>query len=93
MLHEHLGLFGTDAEGFLSRGVRGTGQLSESTHSRAWRKARKAALTAEEYASPMAKRAYHLRHACVSTWLNGGVAPTRVAEWAGHSVAELPGVL
>jgi len=27
--------------------------------------------------------------ACVSTWLNGGVAPTRVAEWAGHSVAVL----
>jgi hypothetical protein len=25
----------------------------------------------------------------VSTWLNGGVAPTQVAEWAGHSVAIL----
>ncbi|MDQ2792125.1 MAG: integrase, partial [Actinomycetota bacterium] len=25
----------------------------------------------------------------VSTWLNGGVAPTQVAEWAGHSVAVL----
>jgi hypothetical protein len=22
----------------------------------------------------------------VSTWLNGGVPPTTVAEWAGHSV-------
>jgi hypothetical protein len=31
----------------------------------------------------------HLRHACVSTWLNGGVAPAQVAEWAGHSVAVL----
>ena len=39
--------------------------------------------------SPLARRAYHLRHACVSTWLNGGVAPTQVAEWAGHSVAVL----
>jgi len=27
-----------------------------------------------------------LRHAAVSTWLNAGVEPTRVAEWAGHSV-------
>ena len=32
---------------------------------------------------------YDLRHAAVSTWLNGGVAPTQVAEWAGHSVAVL----
>ncbi|MEU6127673.1 hypothetical protein ABZ805_00735 [Saccharopolyspora sp. NPDC047091] len=34
----------------------------------------------------MAKRPYDLRHAAVSTWLNAGVEPTRVAEWAGHSV-------
>jgi hypothetical protein len=27
-----------------------------------------------------------LRHAAVSTWLNGGVTPAQVAEWAGHSV-------
>jgi hypothetical protein len=26
------------------------------------------------------------RHACLSTWLNGGVYPTQVAEWAGHGV-------
>ena len=32
---------------------------------------------------------YDLRHACLSTWLNGGVAPTQVAEWAGHSVEML----
>lgn len=32
---------------------------------------------------------YDLRHACVSTWLNGGIAPAQVAEWAGHSVAIL----
>jgi hypothetical protein len=30
-----------------------------------------------------------LRHAAVSTWLNAGVAPPQVAEWAGHSVAIL----
>jgi hypothetical protein len=32
---------------------------------------------------------YDLRHACFSTWLNGGVQPAQVAEWAGHSVAVL----
>jgi len=36
--------------------------------------------------SPLARRPYDLRHACLSTWLNGGVYPTQVAEWAGHSV-------
>lgn len=89
LLHEHLRRFGTDHDGYLFRGVRGTGQLSESTYSRAWRNARKDALKPDEYESPLARRAYHLRHACVSTWLNGGVAPTQVAEWAGHSVAVL----
>jgi integrase len=34
-------------------------------------------------------RPYDLRHACLSTWLNGGVAATQVAEWAGHSVEML----
>ena len=42
-----------------------------------------------EYASPLARTVYDLRHACVSTWLNGGVPPAQVAEWAGHSVAVL----
>ena len=37
-------------------------------------------------ASPLAKRPYDLRHAAVSLWLNAGVPPTQVAEWAGHSV-------
>jgi integrase len=89
LLHEHLRRHGTDEGGYLFRGVRGTGLLSESTYSRAWRLARRTALTPDEYESPLAWRAYHLRHACVSTWLNGGVAPTQVAEWAGHSVAVL----
>jgi hypothetical protein len=35
------------------------------------------------------KRPYDLRHACVSVWLAAGVEPTRVAAWAGHSVAVL----
>jgi integrase len=56
---------------------------------RTWDKARGSALTPAEYASPLARRPYDLRHACVSTWLNGGVPPAQVAEWAGHSVAVL----
>jgi integrase len=39
--------------------------------------------------SPLVARPYDLRHAAVSTWLNGGVPPTQVAQWAGHSVAVL----
>jgi integrase len=89
MLHDHLAAHGTDAEGRLFRGVRSGRELEESTYHRVWRKARKAALSAEEFASPLARRPYDLRHAAVSTWLNAGVPPTQVAEWAGHSVAVL----
>jgi len=47
------------------------------------------ALTAQEASSPLLDVPYALRHAAVSTWLNAGVAPAQVAEWAGHSVAVL----
>jgi integrase len=62
------------------------GELPTITYQRAWTKARTKALTPEEQASPLARRPYHLRHACLSIWLNGGVALAQVAEWAGHSV-------
>ena len=62
------------------------GELPTITYRRAWIKARQTALTSPEQASPLARRPYDLRHACLSTWLNGGVYPTQVAEWAGHSV-------
>ena len=52
----------------------------------AWRAARRAALSPREHASPLARRPYDLRHACVSTWLNAGVPAPQVAEWAGHGV-------
>ena len=54
-----------------------------------WDKARKGVFSEDEYASPLAKRPYDLRHACVSTWLAAGVPSTQCAEWAGHSVAVL----
>ncbi|GAB3062531.1 tyrosine-type recombinase/integrase [Intrasporangium mesophilum] len=53
---------------------------------RIWSLARREVFSDTEYASPLAKRPYDLRHAAVSLWLNAGVPPTQVAEWAGHSV-------
>src|SRR5258708_5594398 len=71
--------------GPLFQGIQGR-PLATITYRRAWDRARKTALTDEEYRSQLARRPYDLRHACLSTWLNGGVAATQVAEWAGHSV-------
>ncbi|WP_214412312.1 tyrosine-type recombinase/integrase [Sphaerisporangium fuscum] len=89
ILRAHLAApYGKAADGRLFSGVRG-GELPSITYRRVWAKARRDALTPEEAASPIARRVYDLRHACVSTWLNAGVAPTQVAEWAGHSVEVL----
>jgi integrase len=60
--------------------------VSMNTIYRAWAHARRAVLTPEQVASPLGRRPYDLRHACLSTWLNAGVPPAQVAEWAGHSV-------
>jgi integrase len=60
--------------------------VSMSRVYRVWSLAREQALTPEQVASPLAARPYDLRHACLSTWLAAGVAPTQVAEWAGHGV-------
>jgi len=84
LLLDHLAL-GSTPDGRFFSGVRG-GELPTITYRRAWIKARQTALTPAEQASPLARRPYDLRHACLSTWLNGGVYPTQVAEWAGHSV-------
>jgi integrase len=80
--------FGVDDDGRLFVGERGS-ELATITYVRVWDRVRAAVLTPAQYSSPLARRPYDLRHAAVSTWLNGGVAPTQVAEWAGHSVAVL----
>ncbi|AQZ67574.1 integrase [[Actinomadura] parvosata subsp. kistnae] len=85
ILRKHLKENGTGPAGRVFYGTHG-GVLATSTIKRIWDKARKEALTSEEYASPLAKRPYDLRHACLSTWLNAGVSPKQVAEWAGNSV-------
>lgn len=60
-----------------------------NTLSRTWAKARKKALTEQQFLSPLARRPYDLRHAGVSLQLNAGVPATLVAQWAGHSVKVL----
>lgn len=85
LLQHHLAEFNTRPDGRLFWSPRG-GPLAEAVYGRAWREARRHALTPAEQASPLAARPYDLRHAAVSTWLNAGVPATQVAEWAGHSV-------
>jgi len=88
LFRAHLDQYGTSPDGRVFLGVKG-GLLATITYRRAWDRARKAAFNTGEYMSPLARRPYDLRHACLSTWLNGGVAPAQVAEWAGHSVEVL----
>jgi integrase len=88
MLRQHIKRYGTTREGYLFRGARG-GRLGSTVNNNAWANAREKAFTAEVFASPLAKRPYDLRHACLSTWLNAGVEPTRVAQWAGNSLRVL----
>jgi hypothetical protein len=75
-LHWHITEFGVAPDGWLFRGERG-GDLSESVYGRAWRGARLLAFTPAVAASPLAGRPYDLRHACLSTWLNGEWSPPR----------------
>lgn len=84
ILRKHLDAAGTGPEGRVFHGI-GGGVLAGITIRRVWETARVQALSAEEYASPLAKRPYDLRHACLSTWLNSGVSAKQVAEWAGNS--------
>lgn len=89
ILYNHFDEFGFGpGRGQLFIAERG-GRVGSSTYSRTWALARQAAFTPDVARSPLAKRPYDLRHACVSTWLNAGVEGPRVAEWAGHSLAIL----
>jgi integrase len=88
LLRSHLADFGTGSEGRLFPGERAE-ELPRYTDMRVWRAARRLAFTPEVAATPLAATPCTLRHACVSTWLNGGVPAPQVAEWAGHSVEVL----
>jgi integrase len=86
LLHAHIAEFSVQPDRRLFVGERNAGELPTMTIGRVWRRARQAAFMPEVAASPLARTPYDLRHAAVSTWLNGGVPATTVAEWAGHSV-------
>jgi integrase len=88
LLRAHLEQFGTAEDGRLFRTEAG-GEIQDSHYAALWRRARAAALTPEEVASPLAGRPYDLRHAAASLWLNAGVAVTEVARRLGHGVAVL----
>jgi integrase len=88
LLKQHIEAFGLGEGGRLFRGSRTT-ELPKITYIRAWKAARGLAFVPEVTESALGATPYSLRHACVSTWLNAGVPPTQVAEWAGHSVEVL----
>ena len=89
LLHAHIAEFGIGSDGRVFTGERNHAELPKLTIVRAWKRAPEEVFTAEVTATPLARRPYDLRHAAVSTWLNGGVPPTQVAEWAGQSVEVL----
>ena len=71
-----------------SKGVHG-GPVTDRTYLRVFHRARAAAFTPDEAASPLMQVPYALRHAAVSTWLRTTGDAALVARWAGHSVAVL----
>ncbi|WP_329128325.1 tyrosine-type recombinase/integrase [Streptomyces caniferus] len=88
LLRWHVTAYGVAPDGRLFRTQRG-GLVQDTGYGEVWAEARRRALTPMQYASPLAKRPYDLRHAAVSTWLSSGVEPQVVAARAGHSVTVL----
>ncbi|MEU4092991.1 tyrosine-type recombinase/integrase [Streptomyces sp. NPDC026673] len=88
ILREHIQAESLKPGDLLFSGERGD-MLAGSVIRRAWRSARKVVLTPEEFASPLGRRVYDLRHTCLTNWLNDGIPPAQVAEWGGNSVPVL----
>lgn len=65
------------------------GILAGSVIRRAWRSARKAVLPPPVFESPTGRRVYDNRNTRLTKWLNDGIPPAQVADWAGNSVAVL----
>ncbi|MFJ2732868.1 tyrosine-type recombinase/integrase [Streptomyces sp. NPDC087317] len=65
------------------------GILAGSVIRRAWHGARKAVLAPHVFESPTGKRVYDNRHTRLTKWLNDGIPPAQVADWAGNSVPVL----
>ncbi|MGW5003050.1 hypothetical protein ACWEP8_35940 [Streptomyces hydrogenans] len=88
ILRAHIEEEGLKPGDLLMQGEKG-GDLAGSVIRRAWRRARKEVLTPYEFGTPLGRRVYDLRHTCLTNWLNAGVPPATVAEWAGNSVPVL----
>jgi hypothetical protein len=88
MLRGHIERFGTSEDGRLFRSERGN-PIQPSTWWQVWRKVRRLALTPEQFATPLMRRPYDLRHSEITWRLNSGVPATEIAAWAGHSVEML----
>ena len=85
LLRDHLAEYGTGSGDRVF--TLATGKIvTDRAYLKVFHAARTAAFTEGEAASLIARRPYDLRHAAVSTWLNAGVTPAQVAEWAGHTV-------
>ena len=88
LLREHVDQYGTGPDGRLFWTYR-NGIYQPSTLWQVLQKARIAAFTPAQVASPLARKPYDFRHAGVSWRLNAGTPGPQVAEWAGHSVEVL----
>ncbi|MFI5616706.1 tyrosine-type recombinase/integrase [Streptomyces sp. NPDC051567] len=88
ILRTHIEKEGLKPGDLLMQGEKG-GYLAGSVIRRAWRRARKEMLNPYEFGTPLGRRVYDLRHTCLTNWLNAGVPPATVAEWAGNSVPVL----
>lgn len=88
ILRGHVAREALRGEALLFQGERGD-RLAGSVIRRAWGRTREEVLTSVAYASPLGHRVYDLRHTCPTTWLNNGIPPADVAEWAGNSVPVL----
>ncbi|WP_405463102.1 site-specific integrase [Streptomyces anulatus] len=88
ILREHIKAESLKPRDLLFQGEGGE-LLAGSVIRRAWRSARAAAFTPDEFGSPLGKRVYDLRHTRLTKWLNDGIPPAQVAEWAGNSVPVL----
>ncbi|MDQ3275437.1 MAG: site-specific integrase [Actinomycetota bacterium] len=89
ILRAHVTEFGTAPDGRLFPAVKTGRAVPASVYTRVWVQARQLGLSPAQYASPLARRPYDLRHAALSGWLNAGVPPADVAARAGHSVKVL----
>lgn len=82
ILRQHIEVEQLQPGDLLFQGESG-GILAGSVIRRAWRSARKAVLPPHVYESPTGRRVYDNRNTRLTKWLNDGVPPAQVAEWAG----------